>query len=53
MCTSTDYAGPDYLIDLIILEAITWQAEVIDSNFAGDMREVLDRAAANQADVTT
>ena len=40
--------GPDYLIDVSIIEAIVWQAEVIDSNFGGDVRQILDQAVAQQ-----
>jgi len=37
--------GPDYLIDVSI-EAIVWQAEVIDPNFGAEIRQVLDRTVA-------
>lgn len=40
--------GPDYLIDVAIIEAIIWQAEIIDSSFAADVRKVLDRAVVEQ-----
>jgi len=42
--------GPDYLIDVTILEAIIWQAEVIDPNFGGEIRGVVDQAVADQGD---
>lgn len=42
-------AGPDRLIDVTIIEAIIWQAEIIDPNFAGDIRRILDQAVAEQA----
>jgi hypothetical protein len=43
--------GPDYLIDVTIVEAIIWQAEVIDPQFGGEIRGVLDKAVAKQADL--
>ena len=45
--------GPDYLIDVSILEAVIWQAEVIDPNFGGDMRSILDQAVARPNDPAT
>ena len=36
--------GPDYLIDVAILENIVWQAEVIDPGLGADARIVLDEA---------
>jgi hypothetical protein len=45
--------GPDYLIVVTIIEAIIWQAEIIDPNFGADLRNVLDEAVAEQADLTT
>ena len=45
--------GPDYLIDVTIIEAIIWQAEIIDPNIGGEIRQVLDRAVAEQADLVT
>lgn len=38
--------GPDYLIDVSIIEAVVWQAEVIDSNFSGEVRQILDQTVA-------
>ncbi|ORY35380.1 hypothetical protein BCR39DRAFT_509164 [Naematelia encephala] len=45
--------GPDYLIDVTIIEAIIWQAEVIDSQFGSEVREVLDNAVAEQNNLVT
>jgi hypothetical protein len=45
--------GPDYLIDVAIIEAIIWQAEVIDPQFGGEIRGVLDRAIAEQDDLAS
>ena len=41
--------GPDYLIDVALVEAIVWQGEVIDSGLGADIRQVLDRAVLDQA----
>lgn len=38
--------GPDYLIDVSIIEAVVWQAEVIDSNFGGEVRQIFDQTVA-------
>jgi len=45
--------GPDYLIDVSILEAVIWQAEVIDPNFGGDVRSILDQTVARPNDPAT
>ncbi|GFZ49363.1 hypothetical protein JCM24511_07483 [Saitozyma sp. JCM 24511] len=35
--------GPDYLLDIALIEAIIWQAEVIDSSFGAQIRETSTR----------
>lgn len=45
--------GPDYLIDVTLVELIIWQAEVIDPNFGAELREVLDQAVAEEAGPVT
>ncbi|EIW67349.1 hypothetical protein TREMEDRAFT_33729 [Tremella mesenterica DSM 1558] len=45
--------GPDYLIDIILIESIIFQAEIIDPSFGAQMRQVLDKAIAKQSDLTT
>lgn len=41
--------GPDYLIDITLVEAIVWQGEVIDSGFGAEIQQVLDKAVLEQA----
>ena len=38
--------GPDYLLDVSIIEAIVWQAEVIDPNFGAEIKQILDKTMA-------
>lgn len=40
--------GPEYLIDIGLIECIIWQAEVIDPNYGADIRNLLDEAVAAQ-----
>ena len=43
--------GPDYLIDIAIVECIVWQAEVIDPAYGVRMQRKLDAAVAAQVDL--
>ena len=45
--------GPDYLIDIAIIEAVVWQAEVIDPSLGAEIRQVLDKAVADRNDLAT
>ncbi|KAK4686644.1 hypothetical protein P7C73_g3490, partial [Tremellales sp. Uapishka_1] len=46
-------SGPDYLINVILVEAIIWQAEVIDPSFGAEIRQVLDKVVAEQPEPIT
>ncbi|WVQ82029.1 hypothetical protein IAT38_004157 [Cryptococcus sp. DSM 104549] len=43
--------GPDYLIDVTLISGIIWQAEIIDSSFAAEIRQILDKAIEDQSDL--
>ncbi|RSH81411.1 hypothetical protein EHS25_006943 [Saitozyma podzolica] len=45
--------GPDYLLDIALIEAIIWQAEVIDSSFGAGIWEILNKAVRDQPDLVT
>ncbi|KAK8854924.1 hypothetical protein IAR55_003663 [Kwoniella newhampshirensis] len=45
--------GPDYLIDIILISTIIFQAEIIDMSFAFEIRQILERAIDNQSDLET
>ena len=49
----TQATGPDYLIDIALVEAIIWYAEVIDPSYGATIRKVLDNAIAKQGTLTT
>lgn len=44
-------SGPDYLLDIAILECVIWQAEVIDPTFGADLKRRLQACVQNQADL--
>ncbi|WVO17694.1 hypothetical protein L204_105392 [Cryptococcus depauperatus] len=45
--------GPDYLIDVCLLSAIVWYAEIIDPSFAAGIRQILDKAIENKSNLVT
>jgi hypothetical protein len=47
------FSGPDYLLDIALIEAIIWQAEVIDSSFGAQIREILNKAVRDQPDLVS
>jgi hypothetical protein len=47
-----DGKGPDYLIDIGLVECMIWQAEVIDPGYGADIRNLLHEAVVAQVDLT-
>ncbi|ODN92795.1 hypothetical protein L198_05590 [Cryptococcus wingfieldii CBS 7118] len=45
--------GPDYLIDIILISAIVWYAETIDSSYTASLRQILETAIASQSNLET
>ncbi|ODN78937.1 hypothetical protein L202_04456 [Cryptococcus amylolentus CBS 6039] len=45
--------GPDYLIDICLISAIVWYAEIIDSSYAASLRQILETAIASQSNLET
>lgn len=48
----SDAPGPDYLIDIGLIECVAWQAEVIDPIYGANIRNLLDEAVKAQVDLS-